>query len=449
MDMKKITVLGAGLVGSLLSVMLGRRGHQVQLIEKRPDLRKIKWEDGRTINLALSERGWRALGRVGLAEEVLQLAIPMYGRMMHSEQGKLTFQPYGKDGQYIYSVSRSLLNEKLMNLAEQEGKVSLYFEQKCMHVDLIKPAVDLSHVRTGETRTVQSDILFGSDGAFSAVRSAMQRTNRFNYQQHFIEHGYKELTIPATVEGKWAIDKNALHIWPRGNFMLIALPNMDGSFTCTLFFPYEGNPSFQAISTKEEVIHFFEKTFPDILPLMPGVADEYMQNPTSSLVTIRCYPWTYQDKVALIGDASHAIVPFYGQGMNAGFEDCVILEELMEKYNDDWESVFEHFQKERFPHAEAIADLALQNFVEMRDYVADPQFLLRKKIEAHIHQHYPHLWTPLYTMIAFSHIPYADALQAGKKQDQLMQKIMDLPDIENSWQKLDYKEILMHDNSNS
>lgn len=439
---KNITVLGAGLVGSLLSVMLGRKGHQVQLIEKRPDLRKVKWEDGRTINLALSERGWRALNRVGLMEEVKQMAIPMYGRMMHSEQGKLTFQPYGKEGQSIFSVSRSLLNERLMNIAEQEGNVSLVFEQKCLQVELDKPAIHMAHVQTGKTQIVESDLLFGSDGAFSAVRSAMQRTNRFNYQQYFIEHGYKELTIPATPTGDWAIDKHALHIWPRGNFMLIALPNPDGSFTCTLFFPFEGEVSFHSIQTKSDVINFFEQTFPDILPLMPDVADEYMQNPTSSLVTIRCYPWTYQGKVALIGDAAHAIVPFYGQGMNAGFEDCVILEELMDKYGANWPAIFETYQKSRFKHAEAIAELALQNFTEMRDLVADPKFLLRKKIEAHIHQTHPNQWTPLYTLIAFSHTPYGDALEAGKKQDQIMKRIMSIPGIEQKWQELDYSSLL-------
>lgn len=440
--MKNITVLGAGLVGSLLAVMLGRRGHTVQLIEKRPDLRKVKWEDGRTINLALSERGWRALERVGLVGEVKQLAIPMYGRMMHNEKGDLTFQPYGKEGQSIYSVSRSQLNEKLMNLAEEEGKVQLFFEQKCTQVDLEKPAVHLTHVVSGEESIIQPDILIGADGAFSAVRSAMQRTNLFNYQQYFIEHGYKELTIPPKTDGSWAIDKHALHIWPRGNFMLIALPNPDGSFTCTLFFPFKGEVSFDKIRTQADVIHYFETYFPDILPLMPNVAEEYLQNPTSSLVTIRCYPWTYKDKAAIIGDAAHAIVPFYGQGMNAGFEDCIILDQLMEKYSQNWEQIFKEYQLQRVDNAEAIADLALQNFVEMRDYVADPKFLLRKKIEAHIHQLYPDLWTPLYTMIAFSHIPYAEALRLGKKQDAIMQQIMATPSIEEKWSQLDYKTIL-------
>lgn len=434
-------MLGAGLVGSLLSVMLGRRGYQVKLIEKRPDLRKVKWEDGRTINLALSERGWRALDRVGIVAGVKELAIPMYGRMMHDEKGKLTFQPYGKEGQSIYSVSRSLLNEELMNLAEEQ-RVQLLFEQKCMQVELEKPAIHLTHVVSGEQQIINPDILIGADGAFSAVRSTMQRTQRFNYQQYFIEHGYKELTIPPKADGSWAIDKHALHIWPRGNFMLIALPNPDGSFTCTLFFPFEGEVSFEKIRTTADVTSYFETFFPDILPLMPNVADEYLQNPTSSLVTIRCYPWSYKDKAVIIGDAAHAIVPFYGQGMNAGFEDCVILDDLMEKHGNNWLQIFKEYQTQRVANAEAIADLALQNFVEMRDYVADPKFLLRKKIEAHIHQLYPELWTPLYTMIAFSHIPYADALRLGRKQDAIMQQIMTTPDIEEKWQDLDYEPML-------
>lgn len=434
-------MLGAGLVGSLLSVMLGRRGYQVKLIEKRPDLRKVKWEDGRTINLALSERGWRALDRVGIVAGVKELAIPMYGRMMHDEKGKLTFQPYGKEGQSIYSVSRSLLNEELMNLAEEQ-RVQLLFEQKCMQVELEKPAIHLTHVVSGEQQIINPDILIGADGAFSAVRSTMQRTQRFNYQQYFIEHGYKELTIPPKADGSWAIDKHALHIWPRGNFMLIALPNPDGSFTCTLFFPFEGEVSFEKIRTTADVTSYFETFFPDILPLMPNVADEYLQNPTSSLVTIRCYPWSYKDKAVIIGDAAHAIVPFYGQGMNAGFEDCVILDDLMEKHGNNWLQIFKEYQTQRVANAEAIADLALQNFVEMRDYVADPKFLLRKKIEAHIHQLYPELWTPLYTMIAFSHIPYADALRLGRKQDAIMQQIMTIPYIEEKWQDLDYEPML-------
>lgn len=440
--MHKITVLGAGLVGSLLSILLARKGNQVALYEKRPDLRKLAWDDGRTINLALSERGWRALDRVGLADEVKKMSIPMPGRMMHDVTGKLTFQPYGADGQCIYSVSRRLLNELLLNVAEQEKNLSLHFEQKCTQVDLTRPAVFLTDAQTDDVQVVSSDILIGADGAFSAVRSTMQRTSRFNYSQHFIEHGYKELTIPPKADGSWVIDPNALHIWPRGNFMLIALPNPDGSFTCTLFFPYEGNPSFGTVRTREEVKQFFETHFPDILPLMPDVPNEYLRNPTSALVTIRCYPWSVNGKVALIGDASHAIVPFYGQGMNAGFEDCVVLEEMIERHGDNWKAVLSDYEKNRFPDAEAIADLALANFIEMRDKVADPKFLLRKKIEAHLSRLFPDQWTPVYSMIAFSNEPYAHALHAGKRQDRILQRIMQLLNIEHTWQELDYTDLI-------
>ncbi len=431
--------MGAGLVGSLLSVLLARRGHRVHLFEKRPDLRVAQWDDGRTINLAMSERGWRAMRLVGLEEEVKQFAIPMQGRMIHDLQGNLTFQPYGTNGECIYSVSRILLNRLLMNLAEMEGGVKLHFEQKCTGVDLTESTVQITDIHTNEVTDVKSDLIFGSDGAFSSIRAAMMRHNRFNYQQHFIEHGYKELTIPAKPDGNWAIDKNALHIWPRGHFMLIALPNPDGTFTCTLFFPFDGDPSFDSIRTPEDFMKFFGETFPDILPLMPDVGAEYFRNPTSSLVTIRCYPWVYQNhKAALIGDAAHAIVPFFGQGMNAGFEDCVELDGLMERFGADWPTILESYQQSRKPNADAIADLALQNFVEMRDKVASPKFLLRKKIEAHIHRQHPDLWTPLYTLISFTNTPYAEALTLGQKQDQFMDKIMQIKDIENKWSELDY-----------
>jgi kynurenine 3-monooxygenase len=436
-----ITVMGAGLVGSLLSVLLARRGHQVNLFEKRPDLRVSQWEDGRTINLAMSERGWRALRLVGLEDAAKEFAIPMRGRMMHDLAGKLTFQPYGSNDECIYSVSRSLLNRLLMNLAEESG-VHLHFEKKCTGVDLADASVQITDLHSNATRTVHSDFLFGSDGAFSAVRTAMMRHNRFNYEQFFIEHGYKELTIPALPDGTWAIDKHALHIWPRGHYMLIALPNPDGTFTCTLFFPFSGDPSFESIRTRKDLLRFFRQNFADVLPLMPDVAEEYFKNPLSSLVTVRCWPWVYQNRAILIGDAAHAVVPFYGQGMNAGFEDCVILDQLLEEHTGEWARIFDQYQQTRKPNADAIAQLALQNFTEMRDKVADPAFLLRKKIESHIHRHHPDLWTPLYTMIAFTNIPYAEALALGRKQDRVMDRIMAIPNIHSQWQKLDYESIL-------
>ncbi len=436
-----ITVMGAGLVGSLLSVLLARRGHRVNLFEKRPDLRVSQWEDGRTINLAMSERGWRALRLVGLEDAAKEFAIPMRGRMMHDPAGKLTFQPYGTNNECIYSVSRSLLNRLLMNLAEESG-VHLHFEKKCTGVDLADASVQITDLHTNATRTVHADFLFGSDGAFSAVRAAMMRHNRFNYEQYFIEHGYKELTIPARPDGTWDIDKHALHIWPRGHYMLIALPNPDGTFTCTLFFPFSGDPSFASIRTREDLLRFFRQNFPDVLPLMPDVAEEYFRNPLSSLVTVRCWPWVYQNRAILIGDAAHAVVPFYGQGMNAGFEDCVILDQLLGEHPGEWARIFDQYQRTRKPNADAIAELALQNFTEMRDKVADPAFLLRKKIEAHLHRHYPDLWTPLYTMIAFTNIPYAEAMALGRQQDRFMNSIMAIPDIHSQWPELDYESIL-------
>ncbi len=441
--MKNISILGAGLVGSLLAALLARRGHQVQVIEKRPDLRANDWDDGRSINLAMSERGWRAMRTVGLEAEVKKFAIPMPGRMMHDPQGKLTYQPYGNEGQAIYSVSRSLLNQTLMDAAERAGAKFL-FEHKCTAVDLQNSILEIAQTAPSGTRSeIRPDLIFGSDGAFSAIRQAMMKRPLFDYSQDYIEHGYKELTIPPAPDGGWAIEPHALHIWPRGHFMLIALPNPDKSFTCTLFFPWEGNPSFAQIRTPAQLHDFFARTFPDILPLMPGLQTEYFANPASALLTVRCYPWTYRDKVALIGDAAHAIVPFYGQGMNCGFEDCVVLDEIIGlQGNDDWAAVFNEYQQSRKPDADAIAELALQNFVEMRDKVGKPEFLLRKKIEAHIYHQHPDRWTPLYTMISFSNTPYSEALAVGKRQDAVLDEIMRMEDIENRWQELDYGQLV-------
>ncbi len=439
--MKNITILGAGLVGSLLSILLARRGYQVQVYEKRPDLRIKSWDDGRSINLAMSERGWEAMRKAGVEEEVRALAIPMNGRMIHDLKGNLAFQPYGEEGQCIYSVSRSLLNQTLMNTAEKQG-VTFFFEHKCTEVDIQKNVMTLTNLSSDTTITIQPDRMFGSDGAFSAIRQAMMKRPRFDYSQSYIEHGYKELTIPPTANGSWAIEAEALHIWPRGHFMLIALPNPDKSFTCTLFFPWEGNPSFASIQTPEQLMQFFGDTFPDILPLMPNLPAEFFQHPSSSLLTVRCYPWTYQDKVALIGDAAHAIVPFYGQGMNCGFEDCVVLANIMDKHPTDWTAIFSAYEQSRKPNADAIAQLALQNFVEMRDKVGKPAFLLRKKIDAHLHELYPDTWIPLYTMIAFTQIPYSEALAIGQRQDAILDKIMETEHLETRWKELDYSVFL-------
>jgi len=425
-----------------LSIYLSQKGHRIQIVERRSDPRRLPWDAGRSINLALSDRGWNALEGVGLADQIRQTGIPMYGRMMHSPEGKLTYQPYGEEGQAIYSVSRSKLNEVLMELAEARENTRILFNEKCTEVDLEHASVTLENLDTGSYSILNADRVFGADGVFSSVRGAMQRTNRFNYSQEYLEHGYKELTIPALPDGTWAMDRNALHIWPRGSFMMIALPNLDGSFTGTLFFPFEGALSFDALKTREDVHHFFATTFPDALALAPNLVQEYFRNPTSSMVSVKCFPWAYKDKIALIGDAAHGVVPFYGQGMNAGFEDCVVLDRIMDQYGDDWGQVFREYQQARKPNADAIADMAVGNFVEMRDLVADPKFLLRKKIEAHIHRHFPHQWNPQYAMVTFSLMPYAEARRIGQRQDKLMEKIMRLPNIETRWPELDYAGLL-------
>ena len=436
---ERISIVGAGLVGSLMAIYLAKRGYKVDLYERRGDMRKIKTDAGRSINLALSNRGLLPLTEVGLSEKAREMAIPMNGRMMHDLKGDLTFQPYGKEGQYINSISRGGLNELLMNEAEEHG-VNIHFDHKCVNIKFEQNL--LTFDVHGERMDKQSDIILGADGAFSVVRKFMQRKDRFNYSQYYIEHGYKELHIPPADGGGFKIEKNALHIWPRGNYMLIALPNLDGSFTCTLFFPFDGEPSFESLNTTERVEEFFKTTFPDAYTLMPELADDFDSNPTSSLVTIKSYPWV-RNNTLIIGDASHAIVPFYGQGMNSGFEDCRILNDMLNKHNDNWSEVFDEFNRTRKKDADAISDLALQNFIEMRDLVADKDFLLRKKIESKLHELFPEKWIPLYSMVTFNeHIPYAKALEKGKRQKEIMDGVMQTPDIEETWQQLDFEAIV-------
>lgn len=433
MTPQRIAIAGAGLVGSLLALLLARKGHHVSLYERRGDPRKKGFIGGRSINLALSDRGWRALEMAGAAEAVRKVAIPMHGRIMHSVDGQLTFQPYGKEGQAIYSVPRGGLNKVLIELADELPNVQVFFDHSVRDIDLETGTLHLHH--TGEDRHVEEvfDRIFGTDGAFSAVRSRLMRTDRFNYEQRYLSHGYKELEIPANADGSHKLETNALHIWPRGAYMLIALPNPDGSFTLTLFFPFEGEPSFSSLNSDARIKEFFEANFADALPLMPDYLKDYHENPSSSLVMISCEPWNHGDKVCLLGDASHAIVPFYGQGMNSGFEDCSVLMDLMEDYGDDWAGLFSAFSKKRKPEADAIRELALRNYIEMRDKTADPRFLLQKKIEARFSDRHPDKWIPLYTQVTFSHIPYDVALRNGERQDAIMQRVMNRPDIAEVW----------------
>lgn len=429
---RKIAVVGAGLVGSLQALFLARRGYHVEVFERRPDIRKSELQGGRSINLALSDRGWLALERAGVAEAVKELSIPMFERIIHAVDGSITRQPYGKEGQAIYSVSRGGLNKTILEHADANPNVELHFESRCTDLDPDSGRISFAS-GLEEEKTYVFDHIFGTDGAFSAVRARMQRNDRFNYSQEYLSHGYKELSIPPKDDGTHRLEKNALHIWPRNEFMLIALPNLDGSFTVTLFFPFEGPVSFQALDNPEKAVTFFAETFPDALMHMPDFGAQFFSNPTSSLVMIKCEPWNHRDKVLLMGDASHAIVPFYGQGMNAGFEDCRIFDEMSREHEADWEMAFREFSLRRKPEADAILELALRNYIEMRDKTADPTFLLQKKIEKRFAEKHPDKWLPLYSQVTFSHIPYNIALANGDIQDGIMRRVMDRPDIAEVW----------------
>jgi kynurenine 3-monooxygenase len=442
MNSNNITIIGAGLVGSLLSIFLKKKGYNVNVYERRSDIRTSKNYQGRSINLALSDRGWQALKAINIDKEIFEIAIPMYSRAIHDLQGNITNQAYGKENQAIYSVSRAEINKKLMTLAEQQG-VNFYFDYKCTDVDFENTSCTFSDIND-KTIQVHSKLIFGSDGAFANTRLSKQlKTERFEYNQFYINCSYKELSIAANSLGEFQLQKNALHIWPRGNFMMIALPNLDGSFTCTLFIPYTGENSFEKLNNEHEVKDFFNKNFPSILMQMPNFCEEFFQNPTSQLVTVKCFPWVNKNNFSLIGDAAHAIVPFFGQGMNCGFEDCLVLDSLIEKHEHNWSEILPEFESLRKPDADAIADLAIENFNEMSSKVADPSFLLQKKIEAYFANKFPEHWIPAYSMVTFSpHIRYSEALAKGQKQDKIMKQILKENDIENTYQSLQIQELL-------
>lgn len=417
---QKITIIGGGLAGSLAAIYMAKRGFEVNLFERRPDMRKTNIYQGKSINLALSTRGLHALEKIGLDKEILADAIPMYGRMMHSKTGELSYHPYGKNGQAINSVSRGRLNQKLIELADEFPNITIYFNSKCIDVDVNKTTATFE-LEDGSHKTVTSDRILGTDGAFAATRSKLQTSERFNYSQQYLHVGYKELEIPEGPNGKFMMEKNALHIWPRGSFMMIALPNPAGDFTCTLFLPYE---MFEQIKTDADIKSFFEKEFPDAMAMMPTLLDDYKRNPIGNLVTVKCYPWVKEDKLALAGDAAHAVVPFYGQGMNCSFEDIVVLDNMIEKYGNDWNKIFDEYQKERKPNADAIADLAVQNYYEMADKVGDKHFLHKKHIEHELTELYPDKFKSQYELTTFSLSGYKYAFDQGKKNDILLEKII-------------------------
>ncbi len=420
-----LVVVGAGLAGSLLSLVLARRGYHVAVYEYRADSRTAGFSGGRSINLALSTRGLTALNRVGLGERIMEECIPMHGRMIHDVDGNTHLQPYGRTGQFINSVSRQTLNELLMDAADAHPHVEFRFDQKCVDIDLKDGSPTFEDRQTGKKKQIKTRFLFGADGAYSSVRQQLMKSGRFNYSQDYLSHGYKELSIPPAADGGWRMDKNSLHIWPRHDFMLIALPNLDGSFTVTLFLAWEGEYSFANLADEHQVVDFFHEHFPDALGLMPTLVEDFFSNPTGNLVTVKCEPYHHADQVLLVGDAAHAVVPFYGQGMNASFEDCRIIDDLIEAHTHqaqapNWGQLAADFSEVRKPDADAIADLAVYNFLEMRSKVADPMFLFKKKVDRQLAQTFPNKWMPLYSMVTFSNMPYSEAKARAEEQDRML-----------------------------
>ena len=427
---ENILIIGAGLCGSLLALRLGQRGYQVTLIEKRPDLRKVEQDAGRSINLAFSDRGMKAMKMVGLQEEVNKLCLPMLGRMIHDKESNKFMSLYsGQEDKFINSISRPGLNMLLLDTAEKLPNVTLIFNQSCQSVDFKSTTAIFKDYYTKEENTYKADLLFGTDGAGSVIRNKMfsNKDLRLSFSIDWLSHSYKELTIPATENGSFQAEHNALHIWPRGENMLISLPNLDGSFTVTLFLAHQtGDDNFEKLNTPEKVNEYFEREFPDAKALMPNLTEEFFENPTGNLGTVKCYPWNVMGKTLIMGDAAHAIVPFYGQGMNASFEDVVQLDKFIEKYEGDWETTFSEFQKERKIDADAIADLAIDNFYEMKEHTANPLFQEKRKLEVAFEDNFPNKYNSKYSLVTFNaDIPYSEAMKRGRAQDKAILNLLD------------------------
>lgn len=420
----KFVLIGSGLAGGLLAAFLGRRGYEVELYERRADPREGNIVGGRSINLALSTRGIHALEQLGIADEVLRHAIPMPGRMIHDKSGELHFSPYDRDPRnHINSIGRAALNTTVIEAAVRHPNVRIFFNHRCTGVNLTDAVAHLES--SAGPLAAHGAAIIGVDGAFSAVRQSMQKQiPNFQSDESYLAHGYKELTIPPAEDGSWRMEKNALHIWPRKSFMMIALPNPDGSFTCTLFWEFKGPRSFETTTADNDIRRFFDEEFPDAVPLMPTLLEDFRENPTGSLVTIRCAPWFYHDKVALVGDAAHAVVPFYGQGMNAAFEDCVVLDECLAAYPDNREPAFAEYFQRRKQNADALADLAVSNFIEMRDKTASKTFRAKKKLDHFLEAALPGFYLPLYTMITFTRMPYAAAARRARIQDAIVYTLL-------------------------
>jgi len=426
---EKILIVGAGLCGSLLALRMAQRGYQVEVYESRSDLRNSVISAGRSINLSLSDRGLKALRMAGLEKKARELCIPMKGRLMHDSASNTFESNYsGRQGECINSISRGNLNGLLLTEAEKYPNVNIHFNTKCLEIDIESKIARFQSFDSKEQFTVQADVIFGTDGAGSSLRKSYEKQfPAFKVSQEFLTHGYKELEIPADKNGGHLISKEHLHIWPRGDYMLIALPNMDGSFTVTLFLSYsEGSYNFDNLITKEKIIEFFEKDFPDTLALIPDVLKEFENNPTGKLGTVKCYPWAYKGNTLLLGDSSHAIVPFYGQGMNASFEDVFVFDTVLNQFEGDWATVFSEFQKQRKIDADAIADLAIDNYYEMRDHVANPLFKEKRIVEMGLEKFFPTEYFSKYSLVTFNeHIGYHEAMTKGRAQDKVLLKMVE------------------------
>lgn len=431
MSEKNILIVGGGLVGATLGMFLRRAGHSVVIYERHQDLRQISRKSGRSINITLCTRGLEPLSRLGIRERVEALGLPALGRVMHSEAGELNEQPYGNHGETLFSVPRNPLNAELVEIAEKDFGVGFEFGMECLEIDPDRPAARFRCAATGEVRHLEPDVIFGADGTYSTVRMTLQkRIRRFDLSQQHHEQGYKELLAPPTASGDSPLDPGALHIWPRGRYMLIGFANPDRSFTLALHLPFEGEPSLASIRTGDDLVGLFRRSFPDALPLLPNLVEQFFEHKTASMATVRCFPWIHGGKVALIGDAAHAIVPSYGQGANSGFEDCAVLAGCLENAGDDWAEAFEEYQRLRKANTDAMAQLALDHFYELRDHVGDETFLLRKKLERILEACPGVEYTPLYNLVSFTTLPYIEALEVERHQKPLVERLLETESIE-------------------
>jgi len=418
-------LIGAGLTGPLLATYLAQQGYSVEIFERRPDMRKESISAGRSINLALSARGNHALKEVGLYDKIKPNTIPMKGRMIHDLNGNTHLQPYGqKENEVIFSVSRAQLNMDLMTLAEETGKVTIRFNHQLLSADLEQNKLLFQLSNSLEEIELPFIRVIGCDGSASILRKSIVEKANIQYVKKPLGHGYKELTIPPLKSGKFRIEPNALHIWPRGNHMLIALPNNDCSFTCTLFFPMTGATSFETVKTEKEILDLFHSQFPDAIKLMPNLVEDFQKNPTGDLASVYCKPWHLGDKALLIGDAAHAVVPFFGQGMNASFQDCSTLAKLMGQNENDWKTIFNTFSSVQVENGHAIADMAIENYLEMRDHVNDTEYKKRRNVELKLERMFPGQFIPRYSMVSFHQIPYAEVYQRGEKQFKIIGDVL-------------------------